>query len=86
MFPYRTRGKSTGLTTMTNWMFTCIVGGVFPAASRASLSGCFGFFAAMISVGIVVVYFFQVETADRTIIQIDKAYAAHRPQLKRKVW
>jgi sugar porter (SP) family MFS transporter len=86
MFPYRTRGKSTGLTTMTNWMFTCIVGGVFPAASRASLSGCFGFFAAMISVGIVVVYFFQVETADRTIIQIDKAYAAHKPQLKRKVW
>lgn len=86
MFPYRTRGKSTGLTTMTNWMFTTIVGAVFPAASSASLSGCFGFFAGMIGVGTLVVYFFQVETANRTTLEIDEAYATHKPQLKRKVW
>jgi SP family sugar:H+ symporter-like MFS transporter len=86
MFPYRHRGKATGLTTMTNWGFTTIMGGVFPIASSASLSGCFAFFAIMIICGLFVVYFFQVETAKKTSAQIDEAYENHKPQLKRKVW
>ena len=86
MFPYRTRGKATGITTMTNWLFTTIVGAVFPAASTASLSGCFAFFAVAIAVGTTIVYFFQVETANLTSHQIDEAYAKHKPQLKRKDW
>jgi SP family sugar:H+ symporter-like MFS transporter len=86
MFPYRHRGKATGLTTMTNWGFTTIMGGVFPIASSASLSGCFAFFAVMITIGTTVVYFFQVETAKKTMPEIDEAYKNHKPQLKRKVW
>jgi len=86
MFPYRTRGKATGLTTMTNWFFTTVVGAVFPIASTASLSGCFGFFAVVITVGFTTVYFFQVETANRTTLQIDQMYENHKPQLKRKIW
>jgi SP family sugar:H+ symporter-like MFS transporter len=86
MFPYRHRGKATGLTTMTNWGFTAIVGGVFPIASSASLSGCFAFFAVMITIGTTVVYFFQVETAKKMSPEIDEAYKNHKPQLKRKVW
>jgi MFS family permease len=86
MFPFRTRGKGTGLTTMTNWAFTAIVGGVFPIASTASLSGCFGFFACVIAIGSVVVYFFQVETANYTSLQIDEMYENHKPECKRKIW
>ncbi len=86
MFPFRTRGKATGLTTMTNWAFTAIVGGIFPIASTASLSGCFAFFACVIAIGSVVVYFFQVETANYTSIQIDEMYKNHKPQLKRQIW
>ena len=86
IFPYRTRGKSTGLTTMTNWMATTVVGALFPMASTASLSGCFFFFAAMITCGMIVVYFFQVETAKMTSAQIDEAYHNHKPKLIRTVW
>jgi hypothetical protein len=62
------------------------MGGVFPIASSASLSGCFAFFAVMITIGTVVVYLFQVETAKKIIPEIDEAYKNHKPQLKRKVW
>jgi SP family sugar:H+ symporter-like MFS transporter len=86
MFPLRTRAKAVGLTTMMNWFCTTIMGGVFPAASRASLSGCFAFFAAAIAVGMVTVYLFLAETANKTILEIDEAYKAHKPALKRKVW
>lgn len=86
MFPYRTRGKSTGLTTMTNWMATTVVGAIFPMASTASLPACFFFFAVAITVGTLIVYFFQVETAGKTSKQIDEAYATHQPKLIRTVW
>jgi sugar porter (SP) family MFS transporter len=86
IFPVRHREKATGLTTMTNWIFTTLVGGVFPFASSASLTGCFGFFAGAIAVGITVVYFFLPETANLSILQIDSAFKAHKPVLKRKIW
>lgn len=86
MFPYRTRGKAVGAATMSHWIFTTIVGAIFPIASSASLAGCFFFFAAMIFIGNTVVYMFQVETAEKTIEEIDEAYAAHNPSLKRKDW
>jgi len=85
-FPLRPRGKATGLTTMSNWMWTTIVGAVFPAASTASLTGCFAFFAGITLAGTLMVYLFMAETAKRTILQIDEAYALHRPELIRKKW
>ena len=86
MFPYRTRGKANGITTMSHWLFTTIIGAIFPVASTASLSGCFGFFAVSIFIGTVVVYLFQVETAGKTSHEIDQAFANHKPGLKRKDW
>jgi hypothetical protein len=71
---------------MTNWFFTTVVGAVFPVASSASLSGSFAFFSVAITIGVTVVYFFLVETANRTSLEIDAAYKAHKPALKRKVW
>jgi sugar porter (SP) family MFS transporter len=86
MFPLRTRTKAVGLTTMMNWFCTTIVGAVFPVASRASLSACFAFFAAAIALGMVSVYLFEAETANRTVLEIDEAFKAHKPALKRKDW
>lgn len=86
MYPYRTRGKAASAAVMSNWIFTTIIGASFPAASSASLSACFFFFAAMIFLGNCVVYFYQVETAKKTIYQVDDAFAAHKPALKRKDW
>ena len=83
MFPLRHRGKATGLTTSTNWIATTLVGALFPAASTASLSGCFIFFALMIALGVVTVHLFEVETANKTILEIDDAFAKHKPQLRR---
>lgn len=86
LFPLRERGKATGLTTMSNWFWTTIVGAVFPIASTASLTGCFGFFAGVIFAGTIMVYFLMAETARKTILQIDEDYRSWKPQLFRKTW
>ena len=86
MFPFRTRGKAVGASAMSHWIFTTIIGAIFPAASTASLSGCFFFFAAAILTGTGVVYFLQVETANKTSEEIDEAYENHVPAIKRKDW
>merc|ERR1711902_393403 len=83
MFPVRARGKATGLTTSTNWIATTIVGAVFPTAQAASLSGCFIFFAVMITMGVIVVHLFLIETANRTILEIDEKYASHTVHIMR---
>ena len=85
-YPLRERGKATGLTTMTNWFWTTIIGAVFPLASTASLTGCFAFFAGTICLGSLMVYFLMAETARKTILEIDEAYANHKPKLVRKKW
>jgi len=82
-FPLRARGKATGLTSMSHWLWTTIVGAVFPMASTASLSGCFAFFSVMTAVGGIMVYTFMAETANLTILEIDEAYANHKPKLLR---
>jgi SP family sugar:H+ symporter-like MFS transporter len=85
-YPLRARGKATGLTTMSNWIWTTIIGAVFPAASHASLWGCFAFFAVVISIGTIMVYLYMAETAKKTIIEIDESYKKHQPELVRKSW
>jgi SP family sugar:H+ symporter-like MFS transporter len=86
IFPLRTRAKGTGMTTMTNWVFTTLVGAIFPRASSASLSGCFAFFAVFIALGTMTVYLFQPETAGLSILEIDEAFKKQKPSFKRKIW
>lgn len=86
MFPLRERGKATGLTTFTNWFWTTVVGAVFPIASNASLSGCFGFFAGVVFIAIFFVYAYMPETANRTIVEIDEEFKNHKPEFPRKKW
>ena len=86
MFPFRTRAKAVSLCVMSNWLFTTIIGALFPVASSASLSACFFFFAAMIAGGVATTYLFQVETANKTSEEITEAYENHVPGMKRKDW
>ena len=83
IFPVRSRGKGAGLTTASNWIFTGVVGAVFPTAQNASLAGTFCFFAGMILLGTLTVYLFLPETANLTILQIDAVFDAHRPRVCR---
>ncbi|KAG7344367.1 sugar transporter [Nitzschia inconspicua] len=86
IYPLRSRGKATGLTTLSNWTWTTIVGAVFPYAATASLTGCFAFFAGIVFVSIFVVYFYLPETANRTILEIDEDFKNHKPEFPRKKW
>lgn len=86
MYPLRSRGKATGLTTFSNWAWTTIVGAVFPYAATASLTGCFGFFAGIVFVAIFLVYFYLPETANRSIIKVDEEFKNHKPEFPRKKW
>ena len=86
MFPFHTRAKAVSLCVMSNWLFTTIIGALFPVASSASLSACFFFFAVAITGGVATTYFYQVETAKKTAEEIDEAYRNHVPALKRKDW
>lgn len=60
MFPMRERGKATSLTTFCNWLMTTVVGAVFPIASSHSLTGCFGFFAGVVFVAVLVSFLIEV--------------------------
>jgi SP family sugar:H+ symporter-like MFS transporter len=71
--PYRHRGKATGLTTMTNWA-SRRSWAVCSRFSSASLPAALAFFAVLYTLGTIVVYFFQVETAKKTSPEIDEAY------------
>jgi sugar porter (SP) family MFS transporter len=86
MFPMRERGKANSITTFSNWFWTTIVGQVFPIASSASLSGCFGFFAGVVFVAIFFVYLYLPETANRTATEIDEEFVNHKPEVPRKKW
>jgi len=83
LFPVRARGKAAGITTATNWIFTTIIGAVFPTAQKASLSGCFFFFSAIIGTASLIVFLYLPETANLNILQIDTIVNSHKPSLKR---
>lgn len=86
MFPMKTRGKATSLTTFTNWFWTTVVGVIFPIASSASLAGCFGFFAGVVLIATFFVYFKLPETANRTATEIDEEYETFKSEFPRKKW
>jgi hypothetical protein len=83
---HRHRGRATGLTTMTNFRASRLMGGVFPIASSASLSGCFGFFCRLYYTRHYCGVLFQVGRPRKRVLRSTEAYRNLKPQLKRKVW
>lgn len=86
MYPLRERGKANGLSTFTNWFWTTVVGAIFPHASAASLSGCFGFFAGVVFVAIFFVYMYLPETKNLNMLEIDEAFKNHKPKRRGRKW
>merc|ERR1712176_746673 len=84
MFPMRERGKANSLTTFSNWFWTTIVGALFPAASTASLTGCFAFFSGIMFVATFFIYLYLPETANRTSPEIDEEFNSHKAKFPRK--
>ncbi|GJN93425.1 hypothetical protein Rhopal_006480-T1 [Rhodotorula paludigena] len=80
--PLRTRTNANAVSTLSNWLFNFAVVQFTPPFLDASAWGCFLFFAIWNALFIPVIYFFYIETAGRTLEEIDlifaKAYAENR--------
>jgi len=64
--------KATAVTTATNWLVNTAVGKIFPLLP---LPLAFGFFGLACVGGSVTVYFFQPETANLALEEVDQARA-----------
>ncbi|GAA6017780.1 hypothetical protein JCM11491_004616 [Sporobolomyces phaffii] len=73
--PLRTRTASNSVSTMSNWLFNFAVVQFTPPFLAATSWGCFLFFAVWNAIFIPVIWFFYVETAGRTLEEIDLIFA-----------
>ncbi|GAA5838561.1 hypothetical protein JCM3766R1_006011 [Sporobolomyces carnicolor] len=73
--PLRTRTASNSVSTMSNWLFNFAVVQFTPPFLAATSWGCFLFFAVWNALFIPIIYFFYVETAGRTLEEIDLIFA-----------
>ncbi|GAA5881473.1 hypothetical protein JCM16303_005668 [Sporobolomyces ruberrimus] len=73
--PLRTRTNANAVSTISNWLFNFAVVQFTPPFLAATSWGCFLFFAVWNALFIPCVYFFYVETAGRTLEEIDLIFA-----------
>lgn len=84
IFPTKYRSKATAVTTATNWLVNTAVGKVFPLLPLAT---AFAIFAAACFAACATVFFFQPETANLGMEQIDEAFESHRVRrVSAKLW
>jgi hypothetical protein len=80
--PLRTRTNANAVSTISNWAFNAAVVQWTPPMLTSIKWGTFLFFAVINALFIPVIYFFYIETAGRTLEEIDlifaKGYAEHR--------
>jgi sugar porter (SP) family MFS transporter len=62
VFPNNVRAKGQSLGSLTHWVMNALISGVFPAIAARSGASPFAFFAAMMVVQFVVVWFIYPET------------------------
>jgi MFS family permease len=63
VFPTRMRSKGQGLGSSSHWVTNAIISLIFPMVAKASGSAPFLFFAGMMVLDFVLVYFYYPETA-----------------------
>jgi sugar porter (SP) family MFS transporter len=63
VFPTRVRSKGQSLGSSSHWVTNAIISLIFPIFARASASAPFLFFAAMMVVDFILVFFYYPETA-----------------------
>ncbi|BGP42522.1 sugar transporter-like protein [Rhodotorula kratochvilovae] len=73
--PLRTRTNANAVSTLSNWVLNFAVVQFTPPFLNASAWGCFLFFAICNALFIPVIYFFFIETAGRTLEEIDLIFA-----------
>lgn len=80
--PLRTRTNANAVSTTSNWLFNFAVVQFTPPFLDATAWGCFLFFAVMNALFIPVIWFFYIETAGRTLEEIDLIFASGFAQNK----
>ncbi|GAA5988946.1 hypothetical protein JCM5350_007491 [Sporobolomyces pararoseus] len=73
--PLRTRTAANSVSTMSNWLLNFAVVQFTPPFLAATSWGCFLFFAVWNAIFIPIIWFFYVETAGRTLEEIDLVFA-----------
>eukprot|EP00873_Tetraselmis_striata_P025697 jgi/Tetstr1/445961/TSEL_033588.t1 len=89
IFPLSLRGKGVSVSTAVNWAAAAAVGLLFPllsAPNALDLWGTFALFAAFCAAGTLNAQLCLPETAGASLEDVDKLFAAHRPQLTRRFW
>jgi len=70
VFPSRVRSKGQSVGSSSHWIMNAIIAGTFPTIAAKSHALPFVFFAAMMAVQFVVVFFIYPETKQRSLEQI----------------
>ncbi|KAL2834482.1 general substrate transporter [Aspergillus cavernicola] len=86
LFPYRYRAVCIGIATAANWTWNFLISFFTPFISN-SIDFAYGYvFAACCVVGVLVVYFFVVETQGRALEEVDTMYMLHVVPWKSEGW
>jgi SP family sugar:H+ symporter-like MFS transporter len=86
MFPYRYRANAMALATASNWGWNFLLAFFSPFITGA-IDYRYGYvFAGCNLLAGAIVYFFLIESAGRTIEEIDTMYLIHVPPLKSSKW
>src|SRR5262249_38946628 len=70
VFPTRVRAKGQGLGSSTHWIMNALISGAFPLWANSSGGYPFIFFAAMMALQFVVVFYLYPETKQVTLEQL----------------
>ncbi|KFZ18084.1 hypothetical protein V501_01362 [Pseudogymnoascus sp. VKM F-4519 (FW-2642)] len=86
MFPYRYRANAMALATASNWIWNFLLAFFTPFITGA-IDFRFGYvFAGCNLAAAAIVYFSLIESAARTIEEVDTMYMIHVPPLKSSKW
>jgi sugar porter (SP) family MFS transporter len=72
IFPNRVRARGQALGSFTHWVWAAIVSWSFPVIAEASGASAFGFFAAMMVLQFVLVWWFLPETKGASLERIQR--------------
>jgi len=84
VFPNQVRGQGQSLGSFTHWFFAAVITFLFPAIADGYTYGSaymFLFFAIMMVIQIIVVWFFFPETKGRTLEELGEELSAPRPDI-----
>ncbi|KAK4501691.1 hypothetical protein PRZ48_007500 [Zasmidium cellare] len=73
--PIKTRAKANAISTSTNWLFNFLIVMITPVMIANISWGTYLFFAAVNALFLPFIYFFYIETANRSLEEVDLIFA-----------